>query len=172
MLTRSTLFIAATAVALLGAAGAIEDSVTAGVTVFITAITVALLGAARTMEAEFVSSARSATRVEYGSVDAIQVFRTGDNRPIHVATLLGGIAGGVIGHPIGGASGQTLATIGGAFPGSVFGKGIEKREVEGARYRITVKLESGATLNIEDNTAVNLRVGNRVRVENDRIYRE
>jgi len=38
-------------------------------------------------------------------------------------------------------------------------------------FRITVRLDSGSTLIVEDTRDINLRVGDRVRVENDRIYR-
>jgi len=38
-------------------------------------------------------------------------------------------------------------------------------------FRITVRLDSGSTLIVEDTRDINLRVGDRVRVENDHIYR-
>jgi outer membrane lipoprotein SlyB len=111
-------------------------------------------------------------RVEHGYVEAIQVYRKGDNQPVNVGTLLGGLAGGVIGHQIGGGSGNTVATIGGAIAGAVVGNEVEKNRVEGTRYRITVHLNSGATLSVEEADEVNLRIGDRVRVENNRVFRE
>jgi hypothetical protein len=44
--------------------------------------------------------------------------------------------------------------------------------VQGSHNRITVRLDSGSSLVIEDTREVNLRVGDRVRVEDNRIYRE
>ncbi len=41
-------------------------------------------------------------------------------------TVLGAIAGGVIGHQIGGGRGRTLATVGGAVGGGVVGKEVQK----------------------------------------------
>lgn len=111
-------------------------------------------------------------RTEHGTVEAIQVYRKGDGQPVNVGTLLGGLAGGVIGHQIGGGQGNTVATIGGAIAGAVVGHEIEKRQVEGTRYRITVHLNSGATLTVDEADELNLRVGDRVRVENNRVYRE
>jgi outer membrane lipoprotein SlyB len=111
-------------------------------------------------------------RVEHGTVEAIEVYRRSDGQPVNVGTLLGGIAGGVIGHQIGGGHGNTVATIGGAIAGAVVGSEVEKRRVEGTRYRITVRLASGATLSVDEAAEVNLRVGDRVRVENNRVYRE
>jgi uncharacterized protein YcfJ len=41
-------------------------------------------------------------------------------------TVIGAIAGGVIGHQIGGGRGRTLATVGGAVGGGVVGKEVQK----------------------------------------------
>jgi len=121
--------------------------------------------------AENVSPAENTVRIDYGYVESIQVYRATDNQPINVGTVLGGIAGGVIGHQIGSGRGNTVATIAGALGGAVVGNEIEKTQVQGSRYRIAVRLDSGSTLVVEDTRDVNLRVGDRVRVENDRVYR-
>lgn len=119
-----------------------------------------------------VALAESTVRVDYGTVEAIEIFRTADNQPVNVGTLLGGLAGGVIGHQIGSGRGNTAATIVGAIGGAAVGTELEKKRVQGSRYRITVRLDSGSALIVEDTRDVNLRVGDRVRVENNRIYRE
>jgi len=72
---------------------------------------------------------------------------------------------------MGGGAGNTVATIAGALGGAIVGNEIEKTQVEGSRYRIPVRLDSGSTLVVEDTREVNLRVGDRVRVENDGVYR-
>jgi outer membrane lipoprotein SlyB len=117
------------------------------------------------------ASAETPIRIDYGTIEAIEVHRAPDNQPVNVGTVLGGVAGGVIGHQIGSGRGNTAATIAGAIGGAVVGNEIEKKQVQGSRYRITVRLDSGSTLVFEDKRDVNLRVGDRVRVENDRIYR-
>ena len=109
--------------------------------------------------------------VELGTVEAIEIFRVSDNRPVNVGTVLGGLAGGVIGHQIGSGRGNTAATIVGAVGGAVVGTEIEKKHVQGSRYRITVRLDSGRTLVVEDTRDVNLRVGDRVRMDNNGIQR-
>jgi len=108
-------------------------------------------------------------RVDYGTVEAIEVFRGADNQPVNVGTVLGGVAGGVIGHQIGSGRGNTAATVVGAVGGAAVGTEIEKKRVQGSRYRITVRLDSGGALFFEDSREINLRVGDRVRVENDRL---
>ena len=118
-----------------------------------------------------VASAETPIRVDYGKVEVIEVYRGSDSQPVNAGTVLGGVAGGVIGHQIGSGRGNTAATIAGAIGGAVIGNEIEKRQVQGSRYRITVRLDSGSTLIVEDTRDVNLRVGDRVRIENGRIYR-
>src|SRR6476660_2788478 len=110
-------------------------------------------------------------RTEYGVVESIEMYRDGNNSPVNLGTILGGIAGGVIGHQIGSGRGNTAATIAGAVGGAVVGSDIEKRHVQATRYRITVRLDSGRSLIVEDTRDLNLRVGDRVRVEDGRIYR-
>jgi hypothetical protein len=48
---------------------------------------------------------------------------------------------------------------------------IEKTHTQTTRYRITVRLDSGSSLIIEETVDLNLRVGDRVRVEDGRAYR-
>ena len=129
----------------------------------------ALMLAARPENAVF---AKDLARVDYGTVQAIEIYRTSDNQPINAGTVLGGIARGVIGHQIGSGRGKTAATVVGAIGGAVLGNEIEKKQVQGSRYRITVRLDSGTALVVEDTRDVDLRVGDRVRVEDNRIYRE
>jgi outer membrane lipoprotein SlyB len=108
---------------------------------------------------------------DLGTIEAIEIFRGSNNQPVNAGTVLGGLAGGVIGHQVGSGRGNTAATIVGAVGGAVVGNEIEKKRVQGSRYRITVHLDSGSTLIVEDARDVNLRVGDRVRVEDNRIYR-
>ena len=109
--------------------------------------------------------------VDCGTVTAIEIYRAPDSQPINAGTLIGGIAGGVIGHQIGSGRGNTAATIVGALGGAAVGNQIEKNNVQRTRYRISVKLDSGSSLIVEETKDVNLRVGDRVRVEDNRVHR-
>lgn len=115
--------------------------------------------------------ANAQNEIDYGTVTAIEIYRTSENQPINAGTVIGGIAGGVIGHQIGSGGGKTAATVIGTIGGAVVGNQIEKSRTQGSRYRITVKLDSGSSLVFEDTRDVNLRVGDRVRVEDNRIHR-
>ena len=113
----------------------------------------------------------SAERVEYGVVENIAMY-SGDqpNNPINLGTIIGGVAGGVIGHQIGSGRGNTAATIAGAIGGAVVGNEINKSQ-QPDRYRVVVRLDSGATLAVTEVGEGELRVGDRVKVVNNRVYR-
>ena len=131
-------------------------------------ISCVLLLAAQTAS---VVQAKDPARVEYGTVEAIEIHRSADRPPINTGTVVGGIAGGVIGHQIGSGRGNTAATIAGAIGGAVVGNEIEKKQTHVSRYRITVRLDSGSSLIVDDTRDGNLRVGDRVRVEDNQLYR-
>ncbi|MDQ6620093.1 MAG: glycine zipper 2TM domain-containing protein [Pseudomonadota bacterium] len=114
----------------------------------------------------------AAPRTQYGVVEAIDVFRGDGSGPVGVGALLGGVAGGVIGHQFGGGSGNTVATIAGAVGGAVVGNEVERQNrVEGSRYRITVRTDSSSIVQLDNSNDLNLRVGDRVRIEGNRVYR-
>lgn len=93
--------------------------------------------------------------VEYGTVTGIEIYRAPDSQPINAGTLIGGIAGDVIGHQIGSGRGNTAATIVGALGGAAVGNQIEKNTVQRTRYRISVRLDSGSSLMVEEYGDVN-----------------
>lgn len=114
---------------------------------------------------------RVTERIEYGIVESIQVEHAGSDSPIGAGAVIGGIAGGVIGHQIGGGRGKDVATIAGALGGAYAGNQIQRAN-QRDRYRIAIRLEGGARLEVEDAGESNLRVGDRVRIVNGRVARE
>jgi uncharacterized protein YcfJ len=68
------------------------------------------------------------------------VYRTREIKDPHrvTGTLIGALAGGVIGHQIGGGKGRDLATIGGAVAGGVAGHKIQRHRQE--RYKTVVRV--------------------------------
>lgn len=112
-----------------------------------------------------------APRVDYGVVESIDAFR-GVPASSGAGAVIGGIAGGVLGHQFGGGSGNTAATIAGAIGGAVVGNEVEKQNHAAVRgYHIRVRTDSGAVVNVDGPSDLNLRVGDRVRMEGGRIYR-
>ena len=108
-------------------------------------------------------------RAAYGVVDAIEVTNTPQSG-IGAGTVIGGIVGGILGNQIGGGTGNTVATVAGAVGGAVAGNQIEKRTNRPAAYNVRVRMKTAATKPTQDNVA-DLRVGDRVRLENGRVYR-
>jgi outer membrane lipoprotein SlyB len=106
----------------------------------------------------------------YGTIESIQVTHQGDSNPINVGTVVGGIAGAVIGYQFGGGVGKGLATAGGALGGALVGNAIQKSQ-DKDRYQIVVRLDNGGTLSVSEVDQGELRVGDHVRVTNNRVYR-
>ncbi len=79
-------------------------------------------------------------------------------------SMLGMVAGGVLGHQIGGGSGKDLATMGGAMAGAVAGSEADVRDAQ----RITIEFESGKTITtilpIDSNNPYRYKPGDRVTV--------
>lgn len=50
-----------------------------------------------------------------------------------LGTLIGGVAGGILGHQVGGGNGKTVATIGGAILGSAVGNNLSRRDRDNGR---------------------------------------
>jgi uncharacterized protein YcfJ len=103
-------------------------------------------------------------------VEHIDLYREGGGAPLGLGAVIGGIAGGIIGHQFGAGVGNTAATIGGALAGGLVGNQIERSSARD-RYRITVRLDSGGTITTSDVGEGELRIGDRVRVIDGRIYR-
>jgi outer membrane lipoprotein SlyB len=106
-----------------------------------------------------------------GVVDRIEVIKKGDKNNI-AGTIIGGLAGGLLGHQVGGGSGQTAATIIGGVGGAVAGGQVQQR-TRGANetFRVTVRYENGATEVIRQDDISDLRTGDRVRVDGGHVYR-
>ncbi|MGV8943399.1 glycine zipper 2TM domain-containing protein [Thermomonas sp.] len=68
------------------------------------------------------------------------VYRTRQVKDPHrvTGTVIGAVAGGLIGHQIGGGKGKDLATVGGAVAGGVAGHKIQRHRQE--RYKTVVRV--------------------------------
>lgn len=109
-------------------------------------------------------------RVEYGVVQAIEWYRDGESRPVGLGAVVGGVAGGVLGHQIGSGGANTAATIAGAIAGAYVGNEVERAN-QRDRYRVIVRLDGGGTLAVSEVGEGQLRVGDRVRIIGNRVYR-
>jgi outer membrane lipoprotein SlyB len=118
----------------------------------------------------------SARVTSYGVVDSIDTVRTNSNAsgsPIGIGTVIGGVVGGVVGNQVGSGNGRTAATAVGAVGGAIVGHELEKNRNNNTanNYRVGVRLDNGSYENFEQSNIGNMRVGDRVRIENGVVTR-
>lgn len=121
-------------------------------------------------------NAPSYSNATYGVIDAIEI--TSENSSgiggsgIGAGAVIGGVVGGVLGHQVGEGRGKDVATVAGVVGGAMAGHQIEKsnRQQQDA-YRLRVRLDNGGYQTVTLQSIGDLRVGDRVRVENDSVSR-
>lgn len=119
------------------------------------------------------SDYRSSNYVAYGVVDSIQHSRGGvANSGVGAGTVIGGVVGGVLGNQVGSGTGRTVATVAGAAGGALIGHQIDKnRDANNPYYTVRVRLNNGDYQTVSVDSIGDLRVGDRVRIENNALYR-
>ena len=120
------------------------------------------------------SSAPAYNTVAYsdvGRVVAIDVVR-GGGRTSGGGAVAGAIVGGVLGHQIGSGRGNDAATVAGAVGGAIAGNEIERRRDGDEHYRVVVQFRDGREATFMQDSLAGLRVGDRVRVTDNRLYRD
>jgi len=85
--------------------------------------------------------------------------------------VLGGIAGGVLGHQVGSGRGNTAATVVGAAGGAYVGNEVEKNRKTVTKYVVYVKMEDGSTRNWTYSNPTSYRVGDKVKVVDRKLVR-
>lgn len=109
----------------------------------------------------------------FGTIESIQQVPSSSGGTSGAGTVLGGVAGGLLGNQVGSGTGRTAATVAGAVGGAVVGNQIEQRNraTSANLYQVRVRLDNGSYQNVTQDNVDDLRVGSRVRIENDRVYR-
>jgi len=111
---------------------------------------------------------------EFGRVVNIEYFPGGSARsgPNVGGAIIGAVAGAVLGNQIGGGSGRDAATVLGGAAGAAVGSQVGRTTTAtDSIYRVTVQTDQGATRFYDVPASGDLRVGDRVRVDNGVIYR-
>lgn len=117
------------------------------------------------------STSSSRVYSEYGVVQSIDLVRA-DNAGIAgsgigVGAIAGAVVGGIVGNQVGGGSGKTAATVLGAAGGAYAGHELEKRnQPQADAYKLTIRMRDGSYQTLTQSTTVDLRVGDRVRIDN------
>ena len=111
---------------------------------------------------------------EYGRVSNIYALQGGrSGQTSGAGAVLGAVVGGVLGHQIGGGSGRTAATGVGVIGGALAGNAIESRNNQAGPggYRIVIDLDQGGRRDYDVSSPGDLRIGDRVRMDNGQISR-
>jgi len=85
--------------------------------------------------------------------------------------VVGGVLGGVLGHQVGSGRGNTAATVVGAGAGAYAGHQIEKNSKSKTQYQVIVKLETGESRTFTYNAATAYKVGDRIKIVNNKLVR-
>ncbi|WP_194792973.1 glycine zipper 2TM domain-containing protein [Caenimonas koreensis] len=125
-----------------------------------------------------VASVQPAGVVEYGRITDVSLVSgtSGTSRANSTTgTIVGAVVGGALGNLVGGGTGRVVATVLGAAGGAVVGNRLanndgQLRAMNGPIYRLTVTTDQGNYRQYDVTAASDLRVGDRVRIENGTIY--
>ncbi len=116
--------------------------------------------------------------LEFGRVTSIEYVPAGAaavGSPNVIGAVVGGVAGAVLGRQIGSGSGRDAATVLGGVAGAAAGSQVGREQPVTATtsptYRISVQTDQGLMRTYEVPATGELRVGDRVRVENNVINR-
>jgi len=114
---------------------------------------------------------------EWGRIVNIEYLPVGTNAPLGnnvLGAVVGGVAGAVLGNQIGSGGGRAAATVLGGVAGAAVGNQIARNSAgvtTVAGYRITMQTDTGLIRTFEVPATGDLRVGDRVRVDNGVIFR-
>lgn len=143
------------------------------------AIALALLSACasrpQATNAPVYSPSRGATSatVSYGVVRSIESIGSASEQPAGGGAVVGGIVGAVIGRQFADSnSGKNVGTVAGAVGGALIGNEIEKnarRDQQGVR--VNIQLDQGGIRAFDFKSIGELRVGDRVRIDGNQLYR-
>ncbi|MEX5744204.1 glycine zipper 2TM domain-containing protein [Massilia sp. X63] len=107
----------------------------------------------------------------YGTIESIQVTQ-GGNRTSGAGAILGGVVGALAGNQVGSGSGRTAATVAGGVAGAAIGNNVERNRQGGQElYQVNVRMDNGEYRTVTQDSVYDLRVGNRVRIVDGRVYR-
>ena len=118
------------------------------------------------------SSNASVASVEYGIIDAIEATQVARGTS-GTGAVVGGLVGALAGNQVGSGTGRTAATVAGAVGGAVVGNKIESDRAQTQdMVQIRVRSDNGGYRTVVQESASGLRVGDRVRIVDGRLYRD
>lgn len=119
----------------------------------------------------------SGSYAQYGVVQSIELVQqqvAPGSGNIGAGAIAGAVVGGILGHQVGSGSGNTAATVLGAAGGAYAGNAIEKnnRATQTVSvYKFTLRMNDGSYQAFTQSTNTDIRVGDRVQVDNGVLRR-
>lgn len=105
----------------------------------------------------------------YGVVQSMDLVQQESKSGVGAGAIVGAVVGGVLGNQVGKGDGKTAATVLGAAGGAYAGNEIQKRNQQPQQpdtVRLQVRLNDGAYVTVTQDTTGDIRVGDRVVVQN------
>lgn len=108
-----------------------------------------------------------------GVVQSIELVRQNTaGSGIGIGTIAGAVVGGIVGNQVGQGRGNTAATVIGAAGGAYAGHELEKRsQQQSDAYKFTIRMDNGGYQTLTQTTNPDIRVGDRVQIENGAVRR-
>jgi outer membrane lipoprotein SlyB len=107
---------------------------------------------------------------QYGVVQSIELVRqdVAAAGGIGAGTIAGAVVGGILGHQVGSGTGNTAATVLGAAGGAYVGNQMEKNQAtqQVNAYKLTIRLSNGTYQSLTQTSTEDIRVGDRVQIDN------
>ena len=121
------------------------------------------------------SPSRSAApaAVSYGVVRSIESVGTAGEQTHGGGAVVGGIIGAVVGRQFADSnSGKNVGTVAGAVGGALIGNEVEKNARRDQQaVRVNVQIDYGGVRSFDFKSIGDLRVGDRVRIEGNQLFR-
>lgn len=110
-----------------------------------------------------------------GTVESVQQVYVQDKNSSHIlGTVVGAVAGGLLGNTVGKGDGRKAATVAGAVAGGAVGHGVAQRNNGGSgsspAWQVVVRLDNGRVATVTQRGDPRVQRGDRVQVQNDRVY--
>lgn len=109
----------------------------------------------------------------YGTIESIQVTNA-EARTSGAGAIVGGLVGALAGNQVGSGGGRTAATVAGGVAGAAIGNNVERNRNAGdgqQTYAVNIRMDNGEYRTVVQDNVYDLRVGNRVRIVDGRVYR-
>jgi outer membrane lipoprotein SlyB len=108
-----------------------------------------------------------------GTVQSIELMRQDNARSgLGLGTIAGAVVGGIVGNEIGSGSSNTAGMVVGAAGGAYVGHALEKRERQSSdAYRFTIRMSDGGHQTLIQSSNPDIRVGDRVQIDNGVLRR-